>query len=525
MLQKPALSSNMPQGRPTHGPSHPNPAHMEVDSGPAVTVPLHASAGIKRETSDAQLPDQQPIKAARTGAEPQSAHLHGRGHVDNGSRVQGKVHAQAAVSHAMLQTTATLKASNGQSYSALAFQRSPQQQSTQLVDVSIKQQMSEQHSLSLSPVAQSAVKAALFAHVSGDVTPIKLEWEPVPIGELNKSQDATSTAATVMAGAASEAAAAAGQSMPASAGMQGQPEEVVTAAEQDSIILDDSPSPDAANPQRQASTVKSELQFAPSNFFDKHVVYDRAKTTCIPTDAGSVMIKADPAAGSMAEMNDMQRIAQVKFEPEGVPIGQQGAHETSLASGLYSTAPTSSCAATAEGLSVLPHASAGKLVAPGSKMVEAKPEISSNGYLSSAPQAQYISAPTSQGHLPSGLAIPMSDRPLAPSAGPTVQVVSPLTAVPTGTGSTCLGPAAACTTGLPVPTKQETVNIAVKDPGHTQVETAKPTRPSSMFHTADVSALLAKRKQELLVNAAFSGGSPAECMQSCAEEVKDIQMA
>ena len=502
MLEKPALSSNLPMGRPTHGPPNPNSAHMEVDSRSTFAVPLHASAGIKRKASDTQLTDQQPVKAARTDSEPQTAHLHRQGHaIDSRPELQDKAGAQAAVSHAMSQAMPVLRAFEGHSHSAVAPQRSAQKQVTQTADVSIKQQVSQQQSPSWSPMGQSAAKAPLTAHVHGAVAPIKPEREPSPMDQLIAKQDATSTAAPTTAGAVPEAATAAAL-----------PKEVITASQQDSISVGGSPPLDATKPPPQASTVKSELQLAPSNQFAWQVGNDAASALNNPADTGSVMIKADLAADCMGEIKDMQRTTQVKLEPGSVPFGQQGMHETSLASGLNRAALASSCAAPAEGQSAQHKAPAGELVAPGSKVLDAKLQTSSDAFSSSASPAHCISGPTLPGPNHSGTATPMSkfNCPAAPSAVQTTQAVSPFTAVPTGMGSIYLGPAAVCT---------------VKDRGHTHVQTAEATRPSSMLHTPDVSALLAKRRQELLVHVAAASSSPAECVQSCTEEGKEALMA
>ena len=534
-IDRPALSTNVQSPVPTHPL---NPAHLEVNSLPAqqaaaasaavsTTASTAASAlvgakpalaGIKREASDTQFTDQQPVKVAKLHAGSQTAHPYGHTGTYHQPRFTMGPSPQGADPGIQPQTAHTLSHTEGQNRTASA-QQTPSEQ----LPLSTEQPMLELGAAKLSSGAKTGPEAAFSMHPDVNTVPIKLEWSPPPPMSLSGY--------ALPANAVTSAAAAAADCRvgPKSVGPQ-QTIGMPPTNEWDAFVLGNSPTSGSASQQPQAAVEGQSLLAAVKTEPQQLPVVDRQPNQMGTGDssfwfqaAGSQMVKADPDPVLLGPRTEAQRAVPIKLESEG-PVNQPW-----LQPGLHPAAPIPAYTTRAEGTAWQPQGSPGQLVAPellhaGTALPHVKLQTSSSALKSSPPTAlvPVVAAYTGQGS---------SSTLSAPSAAVhTTQPVAPPwtpNATPMARASAYLGPPAGegPTAAGSTPTKREPTNNAIQLPQHAATDSIGPPYSPSSFSGTYVADLLAKRRRELLAEAGAVGSIPANNRHSSARGTKPTQDA
>lgn len=474
---------------------------MEVDSAPvqqgaanaAVGAQL-ASAGIKREASDILLVDQQPAKVAKIHTESQTAHSLGQAGAHHGTPLANEKSPQGAEPSMEPQTAHPLSHTGEQSPSVPA-----QQIPVEQMAVDSERRMLEQQAARRSPEADAASEAILSMPSDVNTPPIKLEWGAVP--RVLPNDPATPAVAP--------AAEAAGWVVPKSESPQ-ETSAVKPSAGWNATILGDSLTSHSA-PRQPQDTFNGDPFMAEFKTEAQHLAVaeelwhmDNVQTSTWHQPAVTRVVKEGPDAVLLPQRNKAQRAVHIKLEAVDQAGEQQGLHETALATGLGGAALASECTARAEGRVWQPQGPAGQVTAAGIKVLnagDALPHVK----LQASPPASGSSprtAPASISVVP-GLTEQDSSS-AAPTAVLTIQAVAPawtLVAPLIVRASAPLGPAAEVPTAtLPVSIKHEPMNTLTSQRTATDCVTP-PCSPSS-FDGRYLSDLLAKRRQELLAEAA-----------------------
>ena len=539
ILTRPTLSTEQNNQAPTHPL---NRAHTETNSllaqqGAAASTAAStaasaavgtqpALAGIKREASEAQLTDQQPVKVAKLHAESQSAHPHGHAGTYQQPAFTMGPSPQGAGPCLEPQTAHTV--SHAEKYTALA-QQIPSEQ----LPVSIEQQMLEQQAARLS----SEAKIGPEAPFSIDTMPLKLESSPVPAA----SPSGSATPANAVPPKA--VAAAACWISPKSE----HPQEAIGAApptEWDACGLGSSSTSASVPGQPQAAAggqsllaaVKTEPQHLPG-LAQGPKQMGTGDSSLFLQAAGAQMVKADPDVMLLGPRTEARRAVPTNLEasegPADEPWLQPGLPEAALAAGLHAAGAVTDCTTRAEGRSWPLQGSSGQLAAPETKVLHADaghalPHVklrTSSSALGSSPPTTSVPVATAQPGQGSSSALSA-----ASAAVCTVQAVAPPwtpTANPMARASAQLGqPAAeAPTAASSTPIERKPTNNAIQVPQHMTTDSVEPPCSPPSFSGTYVADLLAKRRQELLAQAGGLNSIPASNRHSSAGGTKPTQDA
>ena len=530
ILNRPAISTSLHSPAPTHPLK---PAHMEVNSLPAQQVAAasaavstaastaastllgdqSALAGIKRQASDTQLTDQQPVKVAKLHAEAQMAMADPYGYTGTYHQLGFTVgpSPQGADPSIQPQTAYTLGHAEGQNRTA-----STQQIPSEQLPLSTEQQMLELQAARLSSEVKTRPEAPFSKHLAADAVPIKLEWSPMPSVSLSGS----ATPANAVTSAA--AAAADCRVVPKSEGQQ----QVIGTApptEWDALVLGNTVTLGSASARGQSllAVVETEAQQLPVGGKDSKQMGAIDSSTCFQA-AGSQMVKADPEFVPLGPRTEAQRALPIKLESGGA------VDQPWLQPGLHSAGPAPACTR-AEGRAWQPQGFPGQLVAPemlhaGNALPHVELQTSSSA-LESPPLRTLV--PVAAAYTGQGSSSALS---AASAAVHTTHAVAPPwtpNATSMARGSAHLGPSAAedHTAALPIPIKHEPTDIAIQLPKHAATDSIEPPCSPSSFSGTYVAHLLAKRRRELMAEAGAVGSTPANNRHSSAGGTKPTQNA
>ena len=492
------------------------PAQQGAAASAAVSALVGAQPallGIKREASDTQFTDQQPVKVAKLQAESQTAHPYAPAETYHQPGFTMGPSPQGAYPRTEPQTAHTLDRTQGQDRTASA-----QQLPSEQLPVSTEQQIREQRAARLSSEAKAGPEAPFNMHSDVVTMPIKLEWSPKPA----VAPSASVTPANAVPPAA--AAAAADGVVPKSEGPQ-QATGIAPLTQWDAFGLGNGSTSASAPPRPQAAAggrslladVKTEPQQLPVVMQDPKQMGTGGSSTW-PQAAGAQMVKADPDAVLLGLRTEAQRAVPTKLGSEG-PVEQP-----------WLQTPISDYTTTAEGRAWQPQGSPGQLVLPEIKVLHAgnalpcvKLQTPSSALGSSI---LTTSVPVATAYTGQGSSTALS---AASAAVRTIQAVTPPwtpSATPMGSASAHLGPSAAeaSTATLSTPIKREPTN-AIQLPQHATTDSVEPPCSPSSFSGTYVADLLAKRRRELLAEAGGVASSPANSTHNFAGGTKPTKDA